>query len=172
MRGGVYERRAACALEDLHARRSSALVAPSSSWTRLRHSRQPRPWIARLPDRKGPVRELPGQRRGLACQPVARPDERPAPTRFAAEEFPGSPSFVLQESCSAMWSRRRKDVLPPPVTRLVPQSVCNLGIPVRKPASLVIAGREVFDATPVRHGLLRAAQLGQSVTFSGAGRKR
>lgn len=58
------------------------------------------------------------------------------------------------------------------VVRLVPQSVCNLGIPVRKPASLVIAGREAFDATPVRHGLLRAAQLGQSVTFSGAGRKR
>jgi hypothetical protein len=50
--------------------------------------------------------------------------------------------------------------------------VYNLGIPVRKPASLVIAGRQVFDATPVRQGRLRAAHLGQSVTFSEEERKR
>jgi len=55
---------------------------------------------------------------------------------------------------------------------LVPHSVYNLGIPVRKPASLVIAGRQVFDATPVRQGRLRAAHLGQSVTFSEEERKR
>ncbi len=58
------------------------------------------------------------------------------------------------------------------VAQLAPQSVCNLGIPVQKPASLAIAGREAFDATPVRHGRLRAAQLGQNVTVSGEGRKQ
>jgi flagellar motor switch protein FliM len=58
------------------------------------------------------------------------------------------------------------------VAGLVPQSVCNLGVDVRKPASLVIAGREAFDANPVRHGRLRAAQLGESVTFSEEKRKR
>jgi hypothetical protein len=63
--------------------------------------------------------------------------------------------------------------LPPnTVARLVPQSVCNLGIPVRKSASLAIAGREAFDAAPVRHGRLRAAQLGQSVTLGAEERKR
>lgn len=50
------------------------------------------------------------------------------------------------------------------VVGLLPQSVCNLEIPVQKPASLVIAGREAFDATPVRHGRNRAAQLGQNIT--------
>lgn len=39
--------------------------------------------------------------------------------------------------------------------------ICNLGIPVRRPASLIIAGREVFEAEPVRHGRYRAAQVGQ-----------
>jgi len=55
---------------------------------------------------------------------------------------------------------------------LAPQSVCNLGIPVRKPASLIIAGREAFDASPVRQGRLRAAHVGQQLTFSGEERKR
>lgn len=58
------------------------------------------------------------------------------------------------------------------VVRLAPQSVCNLGIPVRKPASFAIAGREAFDATPVRHGRLRAAQLGQSIPFAAEERKQ
>ncbi len=58
------------------------------------------------------------------------------------------------------------------VAALFPQSICNLGIPVRKPASLLIAGRETFDAVPVRHGRNRAAQLGASVTFSPDERKR
>jgi len=58
------------------------------------------------------------------------------------------------------------------VARLVPHSVCNLGIPVRKPASLIIAGRESFEANPVRHGRLRAAQVGQPISFSKEERKR
>jgi flagellar motor switch protein FliM len=57
------------------------------------------------------------------------------------------------------------------VAALMPQTVCDLGIPVRKPASLVLAGREAFDAIPVRHGRNRAAQVGQSVTFSQEERK-
>jgi len=57
------------------------------------------------------------------------------------------------------------------VAKLVPQSVCNLEIPVQKPASLLIAGREAFNATPVRHGQRRAVQLGQSVPFSREERK-
>jgi flagellar motor switch protein FliM len=52
------------------------------------------------------------------------------------------------------------------------QSVCNLGVPVRKPASLIIAGREAFDGNPVRHGKQRAAQVGQKLAFSGEDRKR
>ena len=54
---------------------------------------------------------------------------------------------------------------------LVPQTVCNLGIPVRKPASLIIAGREAFEANPVRQGRLRAAQVGQRIAFAGEERK-
>jgi flagellar motor switch protein FliM len=49
---------------------------------------------------------------------------------------------------------------------LVPQSICNLGVPVKKPASLLIAGREIFDATPARHGRLRVAQLGRNTMLS------
>jgi len=58
------------------------------------------------------------------------------------------------------------------IAGLVPQSVCNLGVPVRKSASLAIAGREAFDAHPVRHGRLRAAQLGQGLTFSDQEKRR
>jgi flagellar motor switch protein FliM len=58
------------------------------------------------------------------------------------------------------------------LARLVPQSICNLGIPVRKPASLLIAGRESFEANPVRHGSVRAAQVGQPVSVSQEERKR
>jgi flagellar motor switch protein FliM len=55
---------------------------------------------------------------------------------------------------------------------LAPQSICNLGVPVRKPASLMIAGREAFDANPVRQGRLRAAQVGQQLAFSKEERKQ
>ena len=54
---------------------------------------------------------------------------------------------------------------------LVPQQVCNLGIPVLKPASLIIAGREAFAANPVRQGRLRAAQIGQPLAFAAEERK-
>lgn len=49
--------------------------------------------------------------------------------------------------------------------------VCNLGIPVRLPAALVIAGREVFEAEPVRQGRHRAAQVRQLIPTSDAKRK-
>jgi flagellar motor switch protein FliM len=55
---------------------------------------------------------------------------------------------------------------------LKPQSICNLGISVRKPASLVVYDRDAFDATPVRRGRLRAAQLGQSLPFPEEERNR
>jgi flagellar motor switch protein FliM len=54
---------------------------------------------------------------------------------------------------------------------LLPQHVCNLGIPVLKPASLIIAGREAFAANPARQGRLRAAQIGQPLAFAGEERK-
>ncbi len=57
------------------------------------------------------------------------------------------------------------------VAGLVPQTVCNLGIPVRKPASLIIAGRETFEGNPVRQGRLRAAQIGQRLAFIAEERK-
>ncbi len=44
---------------------------------------------------------------------------------------------------------------------LNPGEICNLGVALRRPASLIIAGREVFEAEPVRHGRYRAAQVGQ-----------
>jgi len=49
---------------------------------------------------------------------------------------------------------------------LVPQRVCNLGVPVLKPASLILAGREAFEANAVRHGRLRAAQVGRHLAFA------
>jgi len=39
--------------------------------------------------------------------------------------------------------------------------ICNLAITVRRPASLIISGRELFEAEPVRHGRSRAAQVGR-----------
>lgn len=44
---------------------------------------------------------------------------------------------------------------------LAPGQVCDLGVPVSQSAVLMIAGRDTFDANPVRHGRKRAAQLGQ-----------
>jgi flagellar motor switch protein FliM len=54
---------------------------------------------------------------------------------------------------------------------LAPGQVCDLGIPVLKTASLIIAGRELFTANPVRQGRLRAAQIGQALDFAGEERK-
>jgi flagellar motor switch protein FliM len=56
-----------------------------------------------------------------------------------------------------------------PVSSLVtlaPQKLYNLGISVRQPASLVIAGHEAFEANPVRQGRRRAAQLGRQLAIS------
>ena len=44
--------------------------------------------------------------------------------------------------------------------------VCNLGMPVRTPAGMVIAGRKAFDAHPVRHGRRRAAQVSGQLAIS------
>jgi len=54
---------------------------------------------------------------------------------------------------------------------LTPDNLCNLGIPVRMPAALLIAGREVFEAEPVRQGRHRAAQVRQPIPTSDAERK-
>jgi flagellar motor switch protein FliM len=53
-----------------------------------------------------------------------------------------------------------------------PGSVCNLGIPVRMPAALIIAGRESFEAEPVRQGRHRAAQVRQPIAPSETERKQ
>jgi flagellar motor switch protein FliM len=45
------------------------------------------------------------------------------------------------------------------VMRLAPQNICNLGISARRPASLILAGRETFEAAPVRQVRRRAAQV-------------
>ncbi len=52
------------------------------------------------------------------------------------------------------------------VLELRPDQVCDLGIPLTQSASLMIAGRETFDAIPVRQGRKRAAQVGQQRTQS------
>jgi flagellar motor switch protein FliM len=54
---------------------------------------------------------------------------------------------------------------------LAPEMVCNLGVPVRKPASLQIGGRVVREANAVRHGRMRAAQVGSPLISSGEQRK-
>ncbi|MGA8299354.1 MAG: hypothetical protein WB817_07705 [Terriglobales bacterium] len=47
------------------------------------------------------------------------------------------------------------------IMTLAPGQVCDLGVPVSQSASLIIAGRDAFDASPVRQGRKRAAHLGQ-----------
>ncbi|HXZ43117.1 MAG TPA: FliM/FliN family flagellar motor switch protein [Terriglobales bacterium] len=54
---------------------------------------------------------------------------------------------------------------------LTPGTVCNLGVPVRLPASIILAGREAFEAEPVRHGRYRAAQVRQRIVVNKAKRK-
>ena len=43
---------------------------------------------------------------------------------------------------------------------LAPGEILSLAVPVRRPASLIIAGRELFEAEAVRQGRSRAAQVG------------
>lgn len=47
------------------------------------------------------------------------------------------------------------------LVKLQPGTVLNMRRPVKSPVSLMIAGNEVFAATPVRSGTRRAAQLGE-----------
>ena len=47
------------------------------------------------------------------------------------------------------------------ILRLAPGQVCDLGVPVNQSATLIIAGKDTFDANPVRQGRKRAAHLGQ-----------
>jgi len=54
---------------------------------------------------------------------------------------------------------------------LTPGTVCNLAVPVRLPASIILAGREAFEAEPVRHGRYRAAQVRQKIAVNKAKRK-
>jgi len=49
---------------------------------------------------------------------------------------------------------------------LSPGALCNLGVPVAKPASLLVAGREVFAGLAVRHGKQRAIQVGEPVIIA------
>jgi flagellar motor switch protein FliM len=55
------------------------------------------------------------------------------------------------------------------VLSLAPDQVCDLGIPVSLPSALIIAGRESFDANPVRQGRKRAAHLGKERTLKSEG---
>ena len=50
---------------------------------------------------------------------------------------------------------------------LRPGSVLNLRVPVQSPASLILGGREFFEAIPVRSGKQRAAQLLRSSSPTG-----
>jgi flagellar motor switch protein FliM len=47
------------------------------------------------------------------------------------------------------------------VLELRPEQVCDLGVPLNRSASFIVAGRETFDGIPVRQGQKRAAQIGQ-----------
>jgi flagellar motor switch protein FliM len=49
---------------------------------------------------------------------------------------------------------------------LQPGSVLKLRAPVRMPGMLTAAGRAIFEATPVRNGNQKAAQLGRRITLS------
>jgi flagellar motor switch protein FliM len=51
------------------------------------------------------------------------------------------------------------------VMALSPDEICDLGIPIRAPASVVVAGRPTYEANPVRHGRQRAAQVLEPITI-------
>ena len=55
---------------------------------------------------------------------------------------------------------------------LAPGDVCNLGVTVRLPASIMLANREAFEAEPVRHGRYRAAQVRQRIPMNKPKRKQ
>jgi flagellar motor switch protein FliM len=49
------------------------------------------------------------------------------------------------------------------VIGLMPGQICNLGVPVHTSASLLIGGRSLFEAKPVRLDKQRAAQIGMRI---------
>ncbi len=55
---------------------------------------------------------------------------------------------------------------------LNPGDVCNLGVTVRLPASIMLADREAFEAEPVRHGRYRAAQVRERISRAKEERKQ
>lgn len=55
---------------------------------------------------------------------------------------------------------------------LKPGEICNLGVTVRLPASVILADREAFDAEPVRHGRYRAAQVRERIARTKEERKQ
>ena len=54
---------------------------------------------------------------------------------------------------------------------LQPGSVLKLRAPVRDPGMLTIAGRELFEAVPVRNGGQKAVQIGQRVQLTSFGKE-
>jgi len=46
---------------------------------------------------------------------------------------------------------------------LAPGEIFNLRLPLNTPGALLLAGREMFEAYPVRCGQKRAARIGQSL---------
>lgn len=58
------------------------------------------------------------------------------------------------------------------VLALAPGDVYNFHVPVRKSPALMIAGRQVFEARPVRQEWLRAAQVGEALSVSEEAEKR
>ena len=54
---------------------------------------------------------------------------------------------------------------------LQPGCVLKLRAPVRTPGMLTIGGQEIFEATPVRNGLQKAAQLGRRTQITNWGRE-
>jgi flagellar motor switch protein FliM len=54
---------------------------------------------------------------------------------------------------------------------LQPGYVLKLRAPVRTPGMLVVAGREMFEAVPVRNGTQKAAQVGRRIQPTGLGKE-
>jgi len=57
------------------------------------------------------------------------------------------------------------------IISLAPGQVCNLGIPVRTGAALLVGDRKVFEARPVRIGKQRAAQIHRQPTIEEEGQE-
>lgn len=89
-------------------------------------------------------------------------------TPAAASRIPPSPTPTLKErmlQCSflATLELTAIELSIEEVLSLSPGGVYNLRVPASRAASLLIAGRELFTAAPVRQRSLRAAQLGEPI---------